>query len=265
MSAPITMANILDQIVATKEEEVSTLTDFEFFVQETKGLKETKGFLHELENQQGPAIIAEIKKASPSKGIICENFEPLEIAKEYQAGGATCLSVLTDKQYFQGNIKDLQVVASKVELPCIRKDFIIDKRQIVKSRIAGADCILLIAAILDDHKLKRFHNLALDLGMDVLVEVHDEEEMERALAIRAKLIGINNRNLKTFDVDLKTTTKLVDKYKNDLDNKTIVAESGISSAAEIQELYTQGVKAFLVGESIVKQDDRTAALQSLLQ
>ena len=257
--------NILDEIVEHKRREVAKLPACEFFMHELKHAPEPREFIKALEKASGPAIIAESKKASPSKGLLKENYDALEIAQAYETGGAHCLSILTDKQFFQGDIKDLQKVSSKVSIPCLRKDFIIDKRQIPFSRLAGADAILLIAAILDDVELKRYRQIANDLGMDVLVEVHDEAEMERALNSSAKLIGINNRDLKSFEVSLETTSNLIDKFKSDLSDKVLVSESGIHSHDDITQLYNLGVKAFLVGESLITQANQTQAVRQLLQ
>src|SRR5882757_8658492 len=175
------------------------------------------------------ALIAEVKKASPSMGVICPNFDPVRIAKEYEAAGANCLSVLTDEQFFQGSLDYLRQIRAAVKLPLLRKDFIIDERQILEAAEWGADAILLIVAILTDEQLKQFHALATEGGLAVLVEVHDEEELERALKISPQLIGVNNRDLKTFKVDLATTEKLAKKIDV---RKILVAESGIHSRAD---------------------------------
>lgn len=256
--------NILNEIIEHKRSEVSELPECEFFLRETEALPDCKGFIDKIEATNGAALIAELKKASPSRGVLRADYQPLEIARQYEIGGAACLSILTDEKYFQGNIKDLQIVASKSPLPCLRKDFIIDKRQIAISRIAGADAILLIASVLNQQELKKFHSFARDLGMDVLVEVHNEAEMEMALAINAKLIGINNRDLSTFTVDLGITTKLVNQFKNDLETKVVVSESGIFTKADIDGLYDIGVKAFLVGESLITQPGTVDAVRKLL-
>ena len=256
--------NILNEIIEHKRSEVSELPECEFFLRETETLADCKGFIDKIEATNGAALIAELKKASPSRGVLRADYQPLEIARQYEVGGAACLSILTDEKYFQGNIKDLQIVASKSPLPCLRKDFIIDKRQIAISRIAGADAILLIASVLSQQELKKFHSFARDLGMDVLVEVHNEAEMEMALAINAKLIGINNRNLSTFTVDLDTSYRLVNQFKNDLETKVVVSESGIFTKADIDGLYAIGVKAFLVGESLITQPGTVDAVRKLL-
>lgn len=257
--------HILEEIVRHKKSEVAELADAEVYLHELKRQDiPCKGFAAALNAAKGPALIAECKKASPSKGVLKRDYDPVAIAEAYSTAGAHCVSVLTDSKFFQGTIKDLQVVSSKVKLPCIRKDFIIDKRQVVNSRLAGADAILLIAAILDDHKLKRFYNLALDLGMDVLVEVHDEADMEKALKINPSIIGINNRDLRSFEVDLNTSKTLVEKYKKDLTNKLIVSESGIRTNEQVKELYAAGIKAFLVGESLMTQSNQLEAVRTLL-
>jgi indole-3-glycerol phosphate synthase len=260
------MMSILDEIVLEKRRELEDLPMFEILMENVRrnSLPETKGFMRKIRNSQGPVLIAEIKKSSPSKGIIRENFHHLQIARDYEAGGAHCFSVLTDKKFFQGDIDHLADISSLSSIPVLRKDFIIEKRQVLEARLAGADAVLLIAAILDDVKLEKLFSLSIDLGMDVLVEVHDEEEMERVLVLPFKMIGINNRNLKTFEVDLETTKKLLKKYKTALANKVVVTESGISTRSQIEELYTLGVKAFLVGESLMCQSDIQAAVKALL-
>lgn len=207
------------------------------------------------------AIIAEIKKGSPSKGIIRPDFDPLEIAEIYQNNGATCLSVLTDEQFFMGHLRYLALIRETVSLPLLRKDFIIDPYQIYESRAAGADAILLIAACLDFDRLQEFHNLARELNLDVLMEVHDEAEMEKALQTECSLIGVNNRNLRTFATDLGTTGRLARMMPV---NRLLVAESGINSRADIERLKGAGAGAFLVGEALMREDDIEAKLQELL-
>ena len=207
------------------------------------------------------ALIAEVKKASPSMGVICKDFDPVRIAKEYEAAGATCLSVLTDEKFFQGSLDYLRQIREAVKLPLLRKDFIIDERQILEAIEWGADAILLIVAILDDARLKYFHDIAIEAGLSVLVEVHDEAELERAVAIGATLIGVNNRDLKNFKVDLATTerlaAKLVERRASSVESKTgatiLVAESGIHTRADVQRVANCGAGAILVGESLVKQ------------
>ncbi|HEY5297643.1 MAG TPA: indole-3-glycerol phosphate synthase TrpC [Verrucomicrobiae bacterium] len=207
------------------------------------------------------ALIAEVKKASPSAGIICKDFDPVKIAKEYEAAGASCLSVLTDEKFFQGSLDYLRQIRAAVKIPLLRKDFIIDERQILEAIEWGADAILLIVAILTDAQLQKFHSLATEAGLAVLIEVHDEEELERALKIGAQLIGVNNRDLKTFKVDLATTENLAKKIGAD---KILVAESGIQSRADVERLKKCGAKAILVGESLMKNGDIKTKVRELI-
>jgi indole-3-glycerol phosphate synthase len=213
------------------------------------------------------ALIAEVKKASPSAGEICKDFDPVRIAKEYEAAGASCLSVLTDEKYFKGSLDYLRQIRATVKLPLLRKDFVIDERQILEAIEWGADAILLIVAILDDARLRRFHELASEAGLTALVEVHDEEELIRAQNIGAKLIGVNNRNLKTFKVDLATTERLAAKLFSSVatrDSSLLVAESGIHSRADVERLAKCGAKAILVGESLMKQPNMRGKAAELL-
>ena len=198
-------------------------------------------------------------------GIICKDFDPVRIAKEYEAAGASCLSVLTDEKFFQGSLDYLRQIREAVKLPLLRKDFIIDERQILEAIEWGADAILLIVAILDDARLKYFHDIAIEAGLTVLVEVHDEAELERAVAIGAKLIGVNNRDLKTFKVNLATTERLAAKLAQTPDAKPqiprlLVAESGIHTCADVQRVANCGAGAILVGESLVKQGNIGASV-----
>ena len=207
-----------------------------------------------------PAVIAEIKKASPSKGILRDPFEPVEIAKNYAQHGATCLSVLTDRDFFQGSHEYLQAVREAVDLPVIRKDFIVDDYQVYEARAIGADCILLIAAAIGDAQMYELTQTALQLGMDVLVEVHNEVELERALRLPLPLIGINNRNLHTFEVSLDTTLKMLDKIPDD---RLVVTESGILSAEDVKTMQAHQVNAFLVGEAFMRAENPGEALSQL--
>ena len=256
--------NILQEIIDHKRSEMKSLPECEFFIRDLETLGDCRGFIERLECSQGPALIAELKKASPSKGLLRADYQPLEIAKQYEMGGAACLSILTDSKFFQGSLQDLELVSKASRIPCLRKDFIIDTRQIAMSRIAGADAVLLIAAILSPQDLKKFHSFARDLGMDVLVEVHNAEDMDKALTINAKLIGINNRDLRSFTVDLATSYKLVSEYHRDLETKILVSESGIFNKTEIQGLYDIGIKAFLVGEALITQANALEAVRDLL-
>lgn len=213
------------------------------------------------------ALIAEVKKASPSAGIICPDFDPVRIAKEYEAAGASCLSVLTDEKYFQGSLDYLRQIRAAVKLPLLRKDFIIDERQILEAIEWGADAILLIVAILTDAQLARFHSLAIEAGLAALVEVHDEAELERALKISPALIGVNNRNLKTFQVDLGVTERLAAKVRASSmihHASLLVAESGIHTRADVDRLQQCGAGAILVGESLMKHGDIATKVRELL-
>jgi indole-3-glycerol phosphate synthase len=211
-------------------------------------------------------LIAEVKKASPSKGVIRPDFDPVAIARKYEAAGASCLSVLTDREFFQGSLDYLKQIRDAVSLPLLRKDFMIDDRQIVEAIEYGADAILLIVACLDDERLRRFHDLATGCGLTVLVEVHDASELDRALATNARLIGVNNRNLKTFDVDLGTTESLAARVASRIATGEIlfVAESGIHSRADVERLQACGAGAILVGESLMRQEDITAKARELI-
>lgn len=198
-----------------------------------------------------PAVIAEIKKASPSKGVLREDFDPVALARDYQTGGATCLSVLTDRDFFQGSEANLQSARQACDLPVLRKDFTIDPYQVYEARVIGADCILLIVAALGDAQLAELHALATELGMDVLVEAHDGDELERALSVGATLVGINNRDLRSFETRLQTTLDLVDRVPEDV---LLVTESGIHSRDDVALMRGHGVNAFLVGEAFMRAE-----------
>jgi indole-3-glycerol phosphate synthase len=214
------------------------------------------------------ALIAEVKKASPSAGIICKDFDPIKIAKEYEAAGASCLSVLTDEKFFQGSLDYLRQIRAAVKIPLLRKDFIIDERQILEAIEWGADAILLIVAILSDEQLQKFHSLSTEAGLAVLVEVHDENELERALKISPQLIGVNNRDLKgKFDTDLSTTERLSEKLFSSLvtrHSSLLVAESGIHSHADVERLKKCGAKAILVGESLLRDGNIQSKIRELI-
>lgn len=208
------------------------------------------------------AVIAEIKKASPSKGVLRDPFDPVEIAKNYEANGATCLSVLTDKDFFQGSNEYLQQVREAVDLPIIRKDFIVDDYQVYEARVIGADCILLIAAAIGDAQMYELTETALTLGMDVLVEVHNKEELERALRLPLPMIGINNRDLHSFDVSLDTTIEMLDMIPDD---RIVITESGILSQGDVARMRVCHVDAFLVGEAFMRAENPGEKLAELFQ
>jgi indole-3-glycerol phosphate synthase len=263
--------NILDEIVEQKKLEVARLPERRIAAGDLRDALlehgERRDFLAALRQPRSGdvGLIAEVKKASPSAGVICPNFDPVRIATEYAAAGASCLSVLTDEKFFQGSLEYLRQIRAAVGLPLLRKDFIIDERQILEAIEWGADAILLIVAILDDERLGRFHALAREAGLGVLVEVHDEAELDRALALGAELIGVNNRNLKTFKVDLATTENLAAKLcASGQGGKLLVAESGIHSRADVERLKRAGAGAILVGESLVRQGDMAAKVRELL-
>ncbi|MCC6597395.1 MAG: indole-3-glycerol phosphate synthase TrpC [Alphaproteobacteria bacterium] len=223
-----------------------------------------RGFIKALREKtaDGPALITELKKASPSKGLIREDFNPAEIATIYEQSGAACLSVLTDEPYFQGRDEYLKIVRTVSALPVLRKDFMIDPYQIFESRALGADCVLLIMAALRDDLARQLYDFAKDLGMDVLIEVHNEAELDRALALSPEMIGVNNRNLKTLDVDIATSSILAAKIPAEI---LKIAESGISGHAEIAKLRAEGYAGFLIGESLMRQPDIAGAVRALLQ
>ena len=212
-------------------------------------------------NKIGIGIIAEIKRASPSSGVIRNEFDPQSIATSYKSAGASCISVLTDTPFFQGRAEDLEAVRKAVDLPVIRKDFIIDPYQVFESRAMGADCILLIMAALTDSQAKTLYKLALDLEMDALVEIHNIEELDRAIALNSKLLGINNRNLKTLQVDLSVTEELIKKAPKD---SILVSESGIRNRSDIERIVACGVNCFLVGESLLREKNIGSALSKLI-
>ncbi len=223
----------------------------------------TRGFIEAINARlqfQQPAIIAEIKKASPSKGILRTDFDPIAIAKSYEQNGAACLSILTDEKFFHGSNEYLSQVHEICPLPILRKDFIIDAYQVYEARVTGADCILLIVAILDDAQLQDLADLATHLGMDVLVEIHNQIELERALSINIRLIGINNRDLETFDTNIKTTLDLLDQIPK---KHIVVSESGIHTHEDIALLSDVGVHTFLIGEAFMTADDPGTALSQL--
>jgi len=251
---------ILDTIVAQKRIEVATLPalamSFDFLRATVTQHGPRRDFAGALRNPRrgDVALIAEVKKASPSAGIICENFDAVRIAQEYEAAGASCLSVLTDEKFFQGSLEYLKQIRQAVKLPLLRKDFIVDERQILEAIQCGADAILLIVAILDDRQLKHFHSLASAADLAVLVEVHDEAELDRAVAAGAQLVGVNNRDLKTFTVNLATTERLAARLWTSPggNQKILVAESGVHTRADVDRLRQCGAGAILVGESLMR-------------
>ncbi len=250
---------ILDTIVEQKKLEVAEL--------KKRGIippgevDAPRGFQNALTSYSGIALIAEAKKASPSKGVICEDFRPVEIAKRYEAGGAQCMSVLTDEKFFQGHLDYLAQVRETVKLPVLRKDFTIDVLQIEEARAHGADAILIIAAILSQNQMAEFLACARELGMDALVEVHDERELEMALAIESPLIGINNRNLNDFSVDLDTTLRLKKEIPAEV---PVVSESGIRDVDDIKHLAKHDICAVLVGETLMRAGDKDGSLAHLM-
>lgn len=260
------MSDILKKIIATKKEEVAEgkklISEVSWLTKAAK-LGPTWGFLNAIKRslaQNRPAVIAEVKRASPSKGILRENFDPKQIARSYADHGATCLSVLTDVQYFKGAPHYLEMARTESQLPSLRKDFIVDPYQIVQARGLHADAVLLIVSALSLLQLKEFEACAFELGMDVLVEVHDAAEMELALALKTPLIGVNNRNLRTFKTSLDTTLELAKMLPND---RVLVTESGISTKEDIRLMQTHHVNTFLVGEAFMRASNPGAALKAL--
>ena len=260
------MPDILDKIITVKREEVADLKRLKplsALRADAESRVLTRDFVGALRSKIAsgkPAVIAEIKKASPSKGVLRSDFIPADIAQSYAEYGAACLSVLTDKQFFQGSIEYFKQARASCSLPALRKDFMIDPYQIYESRVVGADCILLIAAVLSDAEMKDMEALAISLDMAVLVEVHDAAELERGLKLKTPLIGINNRNLKTFDVSLDTTLGLLSQVPV---GRIVVTESGISTAQDVKRMRDAKVHAFLVGEAFMRAEDPGVALEAL--
>ncbi|WP_295924538.1 indole-3-glycerol phosphate synthase TrpC [uncultured Xanthomonas sp.] len=259
-------SDILRTILARKADEIAELSarvPLAELVARAEAMPPTRGFARALQAaiaNGDPAVIAEVKKASPSKGVIRPDFHPADIAVSYEFGGAACLSVLTDEDFFQGHDRYLQQARDACTLPVLRKDFTIDPYQVYEARTLGADCILLIVAALDDLQLAELSSLALQLGMDVLVEVHDIDELERALQVPAPLIGINNRNLRTFEVSLQTTLSMQNAVPRD---RLLVTESGILGPDDVALMRGAGVHAFLVGEAFMRAEEPGEALRQL--
>ena len=260
------MSDILNKIIATKHDEIAELMrakPLSFVRAEAESHRDIRDFAGAIEAKitaGKSAVIAEVKKASPSKGILRENFVPAEIAKSYESGGAACLSVLTDAQYFQGSTEYLKQARAACNLPVIRKDFIVDPYQVYEARAMGADCILLIVGALELHQMQALEALAHDLGMAVLVESHDARELEAALTLKTSLIGINNRDLRTFDVSLSTT---IDLLKMVPSGKRVITESGILSRADVAHMREHNVHAYLVGEAFMRAPNPGVALAEL--
>jgi indole-3-glycerol phosphate synthase len=258
------MITKLQEIINYKKEEFSyrktQITDFQLNLM-IDNQKKPRGFISKINNPRKLNLIAEIKKASPSKGLIRQDFDPLHLAKCYRDGNASCLSVLTDEKYFQGNNKYINIIKKEVDLPILRKDFIVDPWQIKESRALGADCILLIMAALTLKEAIILEQEANNFGMDVLVETHTKEEIEMANKLETVLVGINNRNLKTMEVDINNTLKLKNFINPD---KIIVAESGLKDNSDLQLLKENGIQNFLIGESLMKEKDLTFATKKIL-
>ena len=258
--------DILQRILLRKQQEIAertAITPMEDIQVLAADAQPVRGFIKAIEKKleyDHPAVIAEIKKASPSKGVLREDFNPVEIAQSYAKHGAACLSVLTDADFFQGNEEYLQQARASCKLPVIRKDFIIDPYQVIEARAINADCILLIVAALEEERLNKLLRLAHKLDMDVLMEVHDREEMQIAIDSGARLIGINNRNLRTFETRLDTTLDMLDMVPED---RILVTESGIHAAEDVQLMRDNGVHSFLVGEAFMRATDPGKMLASL--
>ncbi|MDP4096640.1 indole-3-glycerol phosphate synthase TrpC [Paenibacillus sp. P96] len=257
----------LDQIVVTKQKEVAALKEHFFILEAERKIGEmpsTLGFEDALAKRRKRklGLIAEVKKASPSKGLIRPDFDPVQIALAYEAAGADCISVLTDVDYFQGSPDYLREIRKAVGIPLLRKDFVIDETQIYEARLLGADAVLLIAAILDKDTMRRFLNTARETGLDTLVEVHDRTELETVLELGATLIGVNNRDLKTFETRLQTTEELADLVTEGI---TLISESGIAGPKDIEYLYSKGAQGVLVGEYLMRQKDVSRAVQELME
>ena len=248
--------NVLDKILEVKRREIA---EAKARLPQPKGEGPVRDFIAALRKKR-PAVIAEIKKASPSRGVLRSNFDPAAIARSYEKNGAACMSVLTDKEFFQGDSAYLKAAREACALPALRKDFVIDPWQVHESRMLGADCILLIAACLSREEMRELEGVAHSLGMAVLVEVHDGEELEKAAALKTLLLGINNRNLKTFETKLETTIDLLPRIPK---GRIVVTESGILAPADVARMRRHGVETFLVGEAFMRASDPGEALRTL--
>jgi len=260
------MSDVLAQINAHKREEIAALQNriSQSELEALAGAADApRGFVKALESASasGYGLIAELKKASPSKGLIRPDFDPVSLAQAYEAGGATCLSILTDQKYFQGHNDYLVAAREKVSLPVLRKDFMIDPIQIIEARALGADCVLLIMASLSDAQALELEGVAHDLGMDVLIEVHDESELDRACALSSPLMGINNRNLKTMEISLDVGAAMLPRLPKD---RIAVAESGLFNPEDLAYMAGHGARCFLIGESLMRQDDVASATKHIL-
>ena len=260
--------DILKKIVSRKHEEINEgikRVPLDRMIELARNADETRGFynaLYSKVSQKQSGIIAEIKKASPSKGILRENFDPVEIAKSYESGGASCLSILTDRDFFQGDPLFLIKARAAVSIPVIRKDFIVDPYQVYESRAMGADCILLIVSCLEDSELKSLSQLASSLGMDTLVEVHDRDELQRAVKLELPMLGINNRNLRNFEVSLQTTIEL---FSDIGDDKLVITESGITSKMDVELMHNHNVFGFLIGEAFMRDSNPGQKLKEFFE
>ncbi|MBW2163860.1 MAG: indole-3-glycerol phosphate synthase TrpC [Deltaproteobacteria bacterium] len=253
--------SILDTIIAQKRAELKD-KHLKGLIPPEREVSSPRGFRKALVSDPGVSIIAEVKKASPSKGLLCPNFDPVSIAEDYQAGGARAVSVLTDEKFFQGKLEFLPQIRKEIDLPLLRKDFIIDHFQVEEARLWGADAVLLIVAALDDSMLSELMAHTRENGIDPLVEVHNEHEMERALAANADLIGVNNRNLEDFSVSIETTFRIKKALPSEI---PLVSESGISTPDDIKRLLDAGITAALIGEALVKAEDRITSLAALVE